>query len=143
MWCMVTEYLYSSRVTLAKFLMLAKVSRYKYWEGLGFGREAIVGFFVPIDCLYTENSTSQKYDGQLKLCHSDDFPVGRRSVSTGLVQIYLNKQLRGINQKTQRLQSHVADSICRQLGYTNAVLNSPVIVSITKQNYTNCYEGDR
>ena len=89
--------------------------------------------------------TQPMYDGQIYLCPHDNFPTGRCSVSTGLVQLHLYDQLRGINQKVNvspRLDSYVADSICRQLGYTNAVLIGAVTLKATKQSYSHCY-GDR
>ena len=67
------------------------------------------------------------YDGQVRLCPpsapSGMATSGEASVSMGLVQIYLNGDWGQINQYTfnHTLGSHEADSICRQLGYTNAI----------------------
>ena len=100
-------------------------------------------FLVLFDHLYTVNSSAQEYEGQVNLCPPDGFPLGKQSVSTGLVQIHLYREKKGINQNTsQRLKTHVADSICRQLGYTNAVTNSPATAKTTNQNFSNCYVGD-
>ena len=66
------------------------------------------------------------YSGQVRLCSPDGFDDGNQSVSIGLVQIYLYGGWGGINQynSSHPLASHSADSICRQLGYTNAVAGS-------------------
>ena len=66
------------------------------------------------------------YNGQVRLCSPDGFPVRTQSVSIGLVQIYLYGGWGGINQHnfSHPLGSNTANSICRQLGYTNAVAGS-------------------
>ena len=83
------------------------------------------------------------YEGQVYLCPPNNFPAGSCSVSTGLVQVYLHKTWRGINQRdtNYRLGTHEADSICRQLGYTSAIENSAVVVHATKQDYSHCYSS--
>ena len=83
------------------------------------------------------------YEGQVYLCSPNNFPVGSCSVSTGLVQVYTHNTWRGINQRDSdhRLGTRVADSICRQLGYTSAIENSAVVVQATKQDFSHCYSS--
>jgi hypothetical protein len=81
------------------------------------------------------------FDGQVRLCPPKQFPKNQ-SVSTGLVLIYLHKDWRGINQPKDSaypLGSHEADSICRQLGYTGAVVNSAKPWNATLDDYSSCY----
>ena len=68
------------------------------------------------------------YNGQVRLCPPNGFPTNMQSVSTGLVQVHLHGDWRGINQNnlSYPLGSHEADSICRQLGYTNSATNSAI-----------------
>ena len=70
--------------------------------------------------------TNSPYVGQVRLCSPNGFPDGVKSVSMGLVQIYLYGAWGGINQynSSHPLGSYTGDSICRQLGYTNAVAGS-------------------
>ena len=86
-------------------------------------------------------NSSSHYKGQVYLCPPDEFPTGKCSVSTGLVRIWAYNEWRGINQNSSKspLGSHVADSICRQLGYTNAVMNSAMTLNSTTLSYSHCY----
>ena len=89
------------------------------------------------------DATSLPYKGQVYLCPPKDFQTGNCSVSTGVVFIWAYSEWRGINQNSSDfpLASHVADSICRQLGFTNAVVNSAVTLNSTSLDYSHCYQG--
>ena len=85
-------------------------------------------------CTVIDNTATsvQEYDGQVRLCPPSVSPAmvtsSKVSVSMGLVQIRLNNEWRQINQYnlSHPLGSHEADSICRQLGYTNAISSSTI-----------------
>ena len=83
------------------------------------------------------------FDGHIRLCPPRGFPVGNQSVSTGLVLISFHNEWRGINQQNPGypLGSREADSICKQLGYTGAVVNSAKPWNATSENYNSCYSG--
>ena len=107
----------------------------------------IVHFQILLYCRNAEEPVtdikSPHYNGQVHLCPPKDFRTSKCSVSTGLVLIWTYQEWRGINQNSSSfpLSSHVADSICRQLGFTNAVVNSAVTLNSTSLNYSHCYDG--
>lgn len=85
--------------------------------------------------------TKSPYEGQVNLCPPQNFPIYNCTVSTGLVLINMYGQWRGLNQNSSypRLGSHEANSICRQLGYTHAVVNSAIAMNSTGETYSHCY----
>ena len=105
---------------------------------------AVIKIIPVVHTLPGQRLSDNPFDGQVRLCPPKNFPSGTQSVSTGLVLINLHKEWRGINQPKNSaypLGSREADSICRQLGYTGAVINSARPWSATLEGYSNCYSG--
>ena len=105
-----------------------------YYQACSYDRERIL--------LSTDEELPNLFDGQVRLCPPRDFPNGIQSASTGLVLINLHGVWRGINQlnSSYPLGIRVADSVCRQLGYTGAVVNSAKPWNATAEDYSNCYQ---
>ena len=73
------------------------------------------------------------YNGQVRLCAPAGFHNDTQSTSFGVAQLYLKVHgggWGGVNQHNMSvpLGSYEADSICRQLGYTNAVASYTMTV---------------
>ena len=89
------------------------------------------------------------YDGEIRLCPPDSTLNNPKnanitSVSFGVVALNIGGQWRGIIQTSESgggsglLGSNEADAICRQLGFTDAVIGSAVARSSTSYSYSNC-----
>ena len=86
------------------------------------------------------------YDGEIRLCPPDGTlnnpnSVNITSVSFGVVALNIGSQWRGIVQLSGAglLGSNEANAICRQLGFTEAVIGSAVARSATNYNFDdNC-----
>ena len=98
--------------------------------------------------LYNNYQSSKSYRGQLELCPPDElhddpsYPAIQ--VSFGLVSVFLHSVWGSLNDNTplsSPLQSFEVDSICRQLGFTQAVEGSLRTVSSFKgeYNFSKCY----
>ena len=101
-----------------------------------------------LSCFSTHCADFEKplapYDGQVALCYSDSAHNSNTnnnittSTSFGVIGIYYKdySEWRGINQRGGQpvLKGNEADTICRQMGFTEAYPGSAM--TITASNYT-------
>ena len=97
--------------------------------------------FLPTADEYVADEDSGGYPGQVYLCPPDGFRSLNRSVSTGLVLVYLHDSWRTINLKARTDSSDLQSSICRQLGFTGAVPNSGTSKRASQYSLDYCYNS--
>ena len=81
----------------------------------------------------------QPYEGQVWLCPPDGADAGPlHQISMGLVLIFLHNEWGAINERNieTSLRTYRANSICRQLGYSQAVPDSTLTVEGASARYT-------
>ena len=105
---------------------------------------------LPSDRIDNTNPPVPYYNGQLKLCPSDDQISNDdasktiTSTSQGVVSLHINGIWRGINQPAQSsgtgapLGGTEADAICRQMGFTQAVSGSALSKDASGYTFHDC-----
>ena len=96
---------------------------------------------LTVQCGNKQNPRDQ-YDGQITLCSPDQpEPNTITSASFGLVSISIANVITGLNQpnNTAPLGSYEADTICRQMGYTQSIPRSAVARrAVPEYSFTEC-----
>ena len=96
--------------------------------------------YVPTDGEFIAGSRNG-YQGQVYLCPPENFYSENRSVSTGLVLLYLHDSWRTINLKSQTDTSDLLDSLCQQLGFSGVVTNSGTSRRASQYSFDYCYNS--
>ena len=97
--------------------------------------------------MYIATGPRSKYDGEVRLCppramQGDSNNIS--SISFGVVALYFTEydSWRGVIQlptdSNALLGGNEADAICRQMGYTGAIVGSAISKSATSYNFDDC-----
>ena len=124
--------------------LLCLTTAMKLWTLLRVVTLILVNFSLHAPTFETANEVLAEphgYIGQVYLCPPDSFYSLNRSVSMGLVMLYLHDAWRTINLKPQGHISDLMDSLCRQLGFSRAVTNSGTARSGSRYSFEYCYHA--
>ena len=78
------------------------------------------------------NKITEKYEGQISLYRPDGLPPSQ-SVSTGVISLYSGKDPYFI-QADKPLTAEAANTICRQMGFTESRPDSIMNISVAKSS---------